>query len=94
MLWTWILLIGSGIFIYKYFFKDEQEGYDPRPKKLPPGPPPTFILGNLPLLSKETKKGIPPYKVIQNLSKQYGHIMSLYFGSTYQGKKTLRKTFF
>ncbi len=83
MFWTWIFILIVGAFIYKYFLKDDDDNSPP--KKLPPGPPPTFILGNLPLLSKETKKGIPPYKVIKELSKKYGHVMSLHFGSTYQG---------
>ncbi|XP_021960029.1 methyl farnesoate epoxidase [Folsomia candida] len=80
MFWTWIFLFVTGALIYKYFIKDDDE---PK-KKLPPGPPPSFILGNLPLLSSETKKGIPPYKVLRTLSKQYGHVMSMHFGSTYQ----------
>ncbi|CAL8137894.1 unnamed protein product [Orchesella dallaii] len=52
--------------------------------KLLPGPYKYPILGNLPQLAKESKKGKKPYVVLRELSKKYGHRMSLHFGATYQ----------
>lgn len=43
------------------------------------------LLGNLPQLAKESRKGKKPYVVLKQLSKKYGHRMSLHFGATYQG---------
>lgn len=48
------------------------------PKKFP-------VLGNLPQLALEARKGKRPYVVLKDLSKRYGHRMSIHFGATYQG---------
>jgi hypothetical protein len=47
--------------------------------KLPPGPRTLPLIGNLHLLAKNKSQ---PYKVITELSKQYGPVMRFTFGAT------------
>lgn len=53
--------------------------------QFPLGPYKYPLLGNLPQLAGEFRKGKKPYVVLKDLAKTYGHRMSLHFGSTYQG---------
>ena len=58
----------AGLFIYKYFVADKL-------LKLPPGPTPLPVFGNLFSL------GADPRKSLLRLKKKYGDVFTLYMGS-------------
>ncbi|GLJ31828.1 hypothetical protein SUGI_0640430 [Cryptomeria japonica] len=66
--------IGLGIFFFFYCFVHKLRG-DGRKMKLPPGPRPWRLIGNLHLL------GTLPHQVLTKLAKKYGSIMFLRLGS-------------
>ncbi|XP_057810416.1 premnaspirodiene oxygenase-like [Salvia miltiorrhiza] len=73
---TTAALILSAIFLFIFLDNKWQKSKNGNSMKLPPGPKPLPIIGNLHQISS------PPFRCFTDLSKQYGPIMHLKLGET------------